>query len=151
MIHLLLAAAVWPVLPDAKLTPGVVRTKSVATICHQRTSTVRNVSIATKHQAYAEYHLADTPGAAEVDHLIALTDGGSNDVHNLWPQKWHNNVNGLDEGAHVKDRLEVKLHSLICSGDITPNQAQYELRANWVKSYREHIGPLPKYPTAERP
>ena len=50
---------------------------------------VRNVSAATKRAVYAEYGIAShQPGKYEVDHLISLELGGSNDIRNLWPESY---------------------------------------------------------------
>jgi 5-methylcytosine-specific restriction endonuclease McrA len=41
----------------------------------------------TKAEVYREYGLENhPPGAYEIDHLISISLGGSNDIKNLWPQ-----------------------------------------------------------------
>jgi hypothetical protein len=76
--------------PDVVLTPGAVfDSASSDVVCVPGyTRTVRNVSSAERAQVYAEYGLADVPGADEVDHFIALELGGSNDIVNLWPEPY---------------------------------------------------------------
>src|SRR6266852_4206943 len=125
----LMAAAICAALAPGSLndihkTPGAVRTTSKATICSTKTSAVRNVSAATKKQVFALYCITNKTGwckqaGCEVDHLISLELGGSNDATNLWPQPYAGKWN-----AHLKDRLENKLHQLICDGSLTPQQAQ---------------------------
>ena len=68
----------------------------------------------------------------EVDHLIALTDGGADVKENLWPQKY----DGLNN-AHDKDKLEVKLHSLICSNKMTMKDAQTCIAKDWIACYKK--------------
>ena len=58
-------------------------------------------------EVYREYGIVErTTGEYEVDHLVALEDGGSNDIANLWPEAAEPRpgiprpgVRGLDESA----------------------------------------------------
>jgi len=134
-------------LPDAKLTPGAIRTEAtkdnLCPIAH--TPGLRNVTSTEKNQVYAEYGIKPHQGfcavaeGCEVDHLISLEIGGSNDVTNLWPQQY----SGTVWNAHVKDKLENKLHALVCAGTITLADAQTEIRTNWIAAYQKHIGVSP--------
>ena len=83
---------------------------------------------------YRRYKLKNTPGAYEVDHLISIELGGSNDVTNLWPQSYSTVWN-----AHVKDQLENELHREVCHNRISLLTAQTEIRTNWVRSYQLHF------------
>jgi hypothetical protein len=134
--------------PDPKLTPGAIRTGSVDMICNTRTGTIRNVSGSEKLAVFRRYGMAGPhsafPGTNlmppyEVDHLISLELGGSNDVTNLWPQAYIQ-----EYGAKEKDVLENKLHRLICAGKITPEDAQHEIATDWIASYRKRIGSAPQ-------
>src|SRR5437660_9169664 len=69
-------------LPDAACTPGAIfPNATVQQICTPGySSSVRNVPTSEKDQAYAEYEIPHhSPGQYEVDHLISLELGGSND------------------------------------------------------------------------
>ena len=130
--------------PDSKLTPGVrdphVTQKNVQqTICVSGyTKTVRNVSVATKKKVFALYG-ADWAQHAdyEVDHLIPLELGGSNDVKNLWPEKYA--TTGI--GAREKDVVENDLHRRVCAGEITLRRAQDIMTKNtWLQEYAKIRG-----------
>lgn len=128
-------------LNDMDKTPGDVRTTDVNIICHQSTKTVRNVSAKTKKQAFALYGLTRQTGwckpmNCEVDHLISLELGGSNDIKNLWPQPYAGKWN-----ARGKDKLENVLHRLICDGTITPEEAQDQISHDWISAYLKYVAP----------
>jgi hypothetical protein len=84
-----------------------------------------------KDQVFAEYGIAShTPGEYEVDHLISLEIGGSNDIANLWPE-----AASPKPGFHEKDKVENYLHNQMCSGVISLQQAQIEIATNWLTVY----------------
>jgi hypothetical protein len=93
-------------------------------------TTVRNVNAAERAQVYAEYGLADLPGAAEIDHFVPLELGGSNDIANLWPEPYQ-----PTPGAHEKDRVENYLHDQMCGGAMTLVDAQAAIEFDWYAVY----------------
>ncbi len=121
-------------LPDASCTPGAVfanATKAIVCVSGY-TKTVRNVSEATKNQVFAEYGITSHDGSTyEVDHLIPLEIGGSNDIKNLWPE-----AADPSPGFHDKDRLENALHSRVCSGAMPIQDAQQKIAADWMSLYQ---------------
>lgn len=130
------AGAAWhAALPDPALTPGDVFPVGTEQICVSGySSRVRNVSTATKSQAYAEYHIVThTTGQYEVDHLIPLELGGSNDLKNLWPEPAEPRP-----GFHEKDLLENKLHDLVCAGSLDLTTAQRAIASNWYAAYVQY-------------
>lgn len=130
-----------PIVPDQAKTPGEVLTTDKDTICAKGyTKTVRDVPEALKNQIYRSYGVTDRkPGEYEIDHLISLELGGSNSARNLWPQSYETQP----LNAHVKDKLENKTHSMICSGTLDIKQAQDEIAKDWRGAYAKYIGPLP--------
>jgi hypothetical protein len=119
---------------DMQLTPGVAsaavtQANIQSTICVSGyTASVRNVSAATKRRVFAEYGIANPPsGAYEVDHLIPLELGGSNDIRNLWPEAYAGADNARD-----KDTWENRLKSQVCAGTTTLAVAQDEIIHWWV-------------------
>jgi hypothetical protein len=121
-------------LPDPSLTPGAaIPGVTTAQVCTPGYAAgVRHVTTATRRQVFALYVLPYPPpaGVYEVDHLISLELGGSNDVTNLWPEPYTG-----DFGAHVKDRFENYLHAEVCAGTLTLETAQHEIASNWYQSW----------------
>lgn len=129
------------------IPPSAIRTSDINDICTTKTSTIRNVSVATKKLVYkkAGVPYGDTKMCSagwEVDHHHPLLNGGSNDISNLQLQAYCNffeltkksNTNipvysGLYD-ARKKDALEVNLHSKICKGKISIKDAQ-NILWNW--------------------
>ena len=72
----------------------------------------------------------------ELDHYVPLALGGHpRDPRNLWLQRWDG-----EWGARTKDRLEVRMKSLVCSGRLTLDSAQEAVRVNWRAAYRLYVG-----------
>jgi hypothetical protein len=148
----LLAAALlasWPALaadlPTPSLTPGKVRDGVTASdLCPTaHTAKIRNVPQSLKTQVYKRYGLKGNhtgyckiKEGCEVDHLVSLELGGSNDIENLWPEPY----SGTAWNAHVKDKLENTLHSMVCAGTVALGQAQYDISVDWIAAYRKYIG-----------
>ena len=144
MIALALAAqllATVPQVPNPALTPGAVNPAATkAMICvpgYTSQPGVRHVTAATKRAVYAAYGIDPKgPGAPfEVDHLISLELGGSNDPKNLWPQSYVSKP----YNAHVKDALEDRLHALVCKGQLDLVSAQRAISSAWIVSFRLYV------------
>lgn len=130
----LLAAAL--TLPIRALTPGATRPVTRTEVCTPGAAgKARAVTAATKRAVFLRYHITPTPGAYEVDHLISLELGGSNDIANLWPQRYHGRLN-----AHDKDRLENQLHALVCAGTVSLEDAQHAIRTDWTAALIRYGG-----------
>lgn len=117
-------------------------TSSKAVICSSsfHTSTIRNVPESEKHAVEVEYDLAPVAygSTLEIDHIVSLELGGSNDIANLFPEKAN-----ADPGFRVKDKLENKLHALVCAGAMTLRAAQRGIATNWQVLYRQVYGVKP--------
>jgi hypothetical protein len=104
---------------------------------------IAGVPMALSHQVFDEYGIRNpVPGAYEVDYLITPDLGGSADLKNLWPEPYFD----IKWNARVKDMLEVRLHSLVCRGDLDLKTAQRELATNWIAAYIKYFHsnrPLP--------
>ncbi len=122
-------------LEDTACTPGAVFTTATKDkICQSGySSSVRDVPTREKDQVYAEYGISHhTTGQYEVDHLVSLELGGSNDIANLWPE-----AASPKPGFHEKDKVENYLHSQVCSGAVSLQQAQIEIATNWLNVYNQ--------------
>ena len=120
-------------LPDAACTPGDIFPDATKDkICVPGyTQTVRDVPESLKNKVYAEYGIKTrTPGQYEVDHLVSLELGGSNDISNLFPE-----AASPKPGFHEKDKVENYLHDQVCSGVMTLQQAQIKIATNWLEVY----------------
>lgn len=124
-------------LPDARLTPGVVRTTSRQQVCVaplQDEGHLIPADLAV--QVFQEYRISNPrPRSYEVDYLISPALGGSNEIRNLWPVPY-------DQGvwtSRVKDALEEHLRALVCGGVLDLTTAQRELSTNWIAAYRKHF------------
>ncbi len=120
-------------LQDSACTPGAIFASATKDqICQPGYSkNVRDVPESEKNQAYAEYGITShTTGRYEVDHLISLELGGSNDIANLWPEAAEPRP-----GYHEKDKVENYLHAQVCSGAIPLQEAQQQIATNWLAVY----------------
>lgn len=128
------------VLPDPALTPGATLPVTTDDICVPGYSKkVRNVPKSVKEDVYDEYHVKPKPGEHfEVDHLISLELGGSNSVRNLWPEPYEGSDN-----AHIKDRLENRLHRDVCTNVMPLAQAQRAISVNWIDAYHQYVEDTP--------
>ena len=122
-------------LPDSACTPGaILSTGTKDAICKSGyAKSVRNVPDSEKKQVYSEYGITShTPGQYEVDHLVSLELGGSNEIANLWPE-----LASPKPGFHEKDKVENYLHDQVCSGAVSLQQAQTEIATNWLAVYNQ--------------
>jgi Protein of unknown function (DUF3761) len=127
--------------PDRACSPGAYsRRLTTAVICSPgfRTGTIRNVPQSEKFAVEREYGLrpAYYGSTLEIDHIVSLELGGSNAIANLFPEEAN-----AHPGYHVKDRLENRLHDLVCSGAMPLRTAQERIAANWQALYRSVFGP----------
>jgi hypothetical protein len=122
-------------LPDHACTPGDIFTDATKEeICVPGyASSVRDVPQSVKEQVYAAYGITTrSPGEYEVDHLVNLSIGGSNDISNLWPE-----AANPTPGFHQKDQVEVYLQDQVCSGKLDLLTAQIQIASNWLDVYNK--------------
>jgi hypothetical protein len=131
------------VLPDRQCSPGAYfsgLTRAVLCSTTFRTSSIRNVPDSEKHQVEAGYGMVPKAygRTIEIDHIVSLELGGSNDISNLFPEPGSGPAS-----YHVKDKLENKLHALVCSGSMTLRAAQVGISTNWRALYKTVYGDSP--------
>jgi hypothetical protein len=124
-------------LPDPTCTPGATLGDATGhDVCTPGwAGRHRNVSSATKRRIYASYGITHHGrGEYEVDHLVSLELGGSNTAANLFPESANPRP-----GFHEKDRLEDRLHRLVCDGTLGLAAAQKMIRSDWLRAYRRYV------------
>ena len=77
------------------------------------------------------------PGDCEVDHLIPTRTRRFQFNQKLWPESHRT----APWNAQVKDRLEGKLHKLVCSGQLDLKTAQQAIASNWIEAYKTYVSP----------
>lgn len=139
-------------LPNPKLTPGAINPEVTQenlgeTICRKGgyTKSIRPPAEYTNklkrkqisQYGYTDYRMRDY----EEDHLISLELGGSPDSpKNLWPEP-HHVIGGW--GSYAKDKLENRLHVLVCRHKLPLAEAQRQIATDWIDSYKHYVGPDP--------
>jgi hypothetical protein len=124
--------------PNPALTPGATRPVALSDVCSMaHEEVVRDVPDELRQQVFKEYGIFNPrPEDYEIDYLIAPGLGGTQDIHNLWPEPsklsaWN---------AHVKDDLEERLHQLVCAGKLDLPTAQQAIASNWITAYKRYLG-----------
>jgi hypothetical protein len=120
-------------LPDRSSTPGATGKVTEAQVCAPDFPPASAPSKWQREEALHRY--GRRPEAAdELDHLIPLSLGGTNDPDNLWPRPTNREM-----GADQKKELEVKLHEMVCSKALTLKAAQEAIRKDWIKAYGQYV------------
>ncbi len=129
--------------PDRRCSPGAYSdglTRAILCSRSFHTSSIRNVPQAEKYAVESEYGMK--PGrygsSLEIDHIVSLELGGSNDIANLFPETLR-----AAPGYRIKDRLENRLHDLVCAGAIALRTAQVGIATDWQKLYEQVFGTAP--------
>jgi hypothetical protein len=127
-------------LPDRRCSPGAYYTRvTKAVICSStfRTSSIRHVPDSVRHAVEREYGMAARSygHALEIDHIVPLELGGSNEITNLFPE-----AGAGAAGYHVKDRLEDRLHTMVCTGRMTLGAARRGIASDWTRLYDRVFG-----------
>ncbi|MBW4050938.1 MAG: hypothetical protein HIU85_05650 [Proteobacteria bacterium] len=137
--------------PDPRITPGALnpavdQNNIRRTICVRGYSksirppeeyTERLKRLGIRRYGYSDRRLRDY----EEDHLVSLELGGSpTRPRNLWPEP-HHVIGGW--GSYAKDRLEDRLHALVCRGRVPLVLAQREIARDWISAYKRYVGPNP--------
>jgi len=125
-------------LPDPRCTPGsvdpdVTQADIGSTICKKGwTATVRPPESQTERFKYdVAYPAYGTPSAeqTELDHLVPLELGGSNDATNLWPE--------YPPTPNPKDSVEDALNAAVCDGRVSLTAAQDAIASDWLTAERK--------------
>ena len=129
-------------LPDARCTPGaidphVTQRNLAQTICDsgysERVRPSESITEPEKRASLRAYGDHRPLHDYEYDHLVSLELGGApNDPRNLWPEP--------GASPNRKDRLEDRLHELVCTHRLALARAQSAIAGDWVAAYRRYVG-----------
>ena len=122
-------------LPSAFQTPGNKGKATDAQVCAADfVASVKPMAKWQKEQALERYGKRPEDFTGELDHLIPLSLGGTNDPDNLWPLPSNRGM-----GPGEKNALDLKLHELVCAKSITLKAAQDAIKKDWVKAYAQYV------------
>lgn len=127
-----------PACTPGAISPAVTQVNLKSTICRKGgyTRGIRPPASVTgreKKLNAVSYGYTGRMGDAEYDHLISLQLGGDpNDPRNLWVEPadpGHKSGGGIN---NKKDPVETKLHTAVCSGQVTLTAAQRAIVTDWT-------------------
>ena len=122
-------------LPSSFQTPGNKGKASEAQVCAADfEASVKPIAKWQRDQALERYGRRPEDFTGELDHLIPLSLGGTNDPDNLWPLPANKDI-----GPTQKKELELKLHERVCAKTLKLKDAQDAIKKDWVKAYNEYV------------
>jgi hypothetical protein len=139
-LALLCCATLAKAQPIETLNPDVTAATINETICVVGyTKTVRPSTSYTngvKRLLLRRAGLSDEDKADyELDHIIPLALGGHpRNLTNLMLQPWEG-----EDGAKRKDKLEVKLQCLVCTGKVPLDEARADIFNDWQAAAKKHL------------
>ncbi|HKA18640.1 MAG TPA: HNH endonuclease [Blastocatellia bacterium] len=124
-------------LPNPNLTPGATLKLTKDDLCGPNRKEVEgNIPISLKTKVFELYKIrTEATEPHNIDHLIPVSLGGSNDIANLWPQPLSGEWN-----YNKKNELERRLRRMVCGGELELATAQREISTDWVSAYKKYIG-----------
>lgn len=115
-------------LPNPKLTPGRIA---------QSDKDRGGVTVEMEQKVFARYRLPWAGRAAfKIDHLIPLELGGADTIDNLWPQRLRARPYGPDR----KELLTEVFLQRIAKRQMTLEEAQEQIRRDWIDAFIDHVG-----------
>ena len=121
--------------PNKMFTPGAKTKANDTQVCAaDYASSVKPVASWQKTEALSRYGRNAHDFNGELDHLIPVALGGSNDPDNLWPIP-----DNKDYGPTAKKELEDKLQQMVCGKTIALKDAQDAIKKDWVAAYDRYV------------
>jgi hypothetical protein len=120
--------------PDSRVTPGVVATTDVGAVCKTSKHVPRIsptnplIPLSEQDAIFKAYRIS--PSASKryaLDFLIPMQLGGAMTAANVWPMSTTKGV-----GFTEKQLLNVRMHILVCHGEMPLTQAQTLMANDWV-------------------
>ena len=122
-------------LPSSLQTPGNKGKANEAQICAADfEASVKPMAKWQRDQALERYGKRPEDFTGELDHLIPISLGGTNDPDNLWPLPANKEM-----GPAEKKALDLKLHQMVCDKTIKLKDAQDAIKKDWVKAYNQYV------------
>jgi hypothetical protein len=141
-------------LPSRSLTPGYVNpqvtqaniSKTVCAVVYQKPERPDEAATnSMKRMQLAVLGPGQNPALFEENYLIPPSLGGHvRDNRNLWPQP----INA-EWGPARKDRLDRRLHRLVCEHSLPLEQAQREIAKDWIAAFGKYCGRAEDCPALE--
>ena len=124
--------------PSSYKTPGATTKAKSTQICTaDYAASVKPVAGWQRTEALERYGIRPDSFSDELDHLVPVALGGSNDPDNLWPFRGSGELT-----IDAKNALAAKLRDMVCGGKMSLKDAQDAFRKDWTKAYRQHMGTL---------
>jgi hypothetical protein len=125
-------------LPNNYYTPGKADKVDVKQLCAATfDSSAKPVADWQKNEALTRYGVRPESFNGQLEHLVPVALGGTNDPDNLYP------FHGQGEYTQdAKQRLAAKLHELVCDGKVSLKQAQDVFKKDWTKGYKQYLGAM---------
>ena len=122
-------------LPSTFQTPGAKGKANDAQVCAADfEASVKPIAKWQRDQALERYGKRPEDFTGELDHLIPIALGGTNDPDNLWPLP-----SSKEMGPEQKKALDLKLHEMVCAKTLTLKAAQDAIKKDWVKAYAQYV------------
>jgi len=122
-------------LPSSFQTPGAKGKANDAQVCAADfEASVKPIAKWQRDQALERYGKRTEDFTGDLDHLIPIALGGTNDPDNLWPLP-----SSKEMGPEQKKALDLKLHEMVCAKTLTLKAAQDAIKKDWVKAYAQYV------------
>jgi hypothetical protein len=119
--------------PNLKLTPGVIATSNLTTVCTQPSQHIA-VPFSDQGLVYSEYgYTTAQQHKYSLDFLVPPDLGGSTALANVWPAA----LRGV--GFFQKQQLNHVLHDLVCRRSVTLAQAQSQIKKDWYAAWLRYV------------
>jgi hypothetical protein len=124
--------------PSNYRTPGATVKANSTLICTaDYAASVKPVANWQRNEALVRYGIRPEGFTGDLDHLVPVALGGSNDPDNLWP--FHGEG---DFTLEAKNALAQRLRDMVCTNKMSLKDAQDAFKKDWTKAYRQHMTAL---------
>lgn len=125
-------------LPSRQYTPGAAAKVDVKRLCSTDfVGSAKSIAKWQREEALSRYGIRPESFAGEVEHLIPVSLGGSNDPDNLFP--FH--ASG-EYTLDAKNQLGDRLRQLVCDGKVSLKAAQDAFKRDWTKAYKQYLSTM---------